>query len=90
MPMTGHSKVSSSSSSQPSFFYHKQTNAKIKTIMPKKGATKSHHCPGKRKGNCRRNQKKGYCTAHQTICKKHNYVHLIGEPCSYCENGKGK
>lgn len=53
--------------------------------MPPIGASTTHHCPGKRKGNCRNNKQKGYCTAHQTICESHGYIHLKDEGCKRCK-----
>ncbi|KAG7007806.1 hypothetical protein G7Y79_00008g024440 [Physcia stellaris] len=45
----------------------------------------THHCPLKRKGNCRHNQHLGYCTVHQEKCPVHpDVAHVIGEECSRC------
>ncbi|PVH74856.1 hypothetical protein DL98DRAFT_519009 [Cadophora sp. DSE1049] len=47
--------------------------------MPKKGASTTHHCPKKSKGNCRYNKAKGYCTAHQTECTIHMLSTLLAK-----------
>lgn len=52
--------------------------------MPRHKASTTHHCPKKKKGNCRHNKKAGYCTAHQTLCDEHGVVHLQDESCYQC------
>lgn len=55
--------------------------------MPHVGSRTTHHCPGKRQGNCRYDYKKKYCIKHQTICPLHpKWAYLISEGCSGCRD----
>lgn len=53
-------------------------------VKDRKSSTGKHHCPGARKGNCRRNNKLGFCTAHQILCRDHRQIHLKSEDCVDC------
>jgi hypothetical protein len=55
--------------------------------MPRRGATTTHHCPMRRKGNCRYNKSMGFCTAHQIVCDEHEEIHLKTEDCPKCAVG---
>ena len=54
--------------------------------MPRRASTNTHHhCPLKKKGNCRHRAGIGYCTAHQECCPQHPHIIcIIGEECSSC------
>lgn len=56
--------------------------------MPKKGASTTHHCPKKNKGNCRYSKQAGYCKAHQTLCGTHSIIHLQDEDCYKCRDSR--
>lgn len=57
--------------------------------------TKTHHCPKKSKGGCRKAETpRGvpYCSNHQTYCQvpgcSSKYPYLITEKCKTCNNRK--
>ncbi|KAL6990219.1 hypothetical protein U1Q18_052147 [Sarracenia purpurea var. burkii] len=56
--------------------------------MPGRGST-THHCPLKKKGNCRKAQtpwRRPYCSAHQTYCAKCRWTYLKDDVCPKCQD----
>src|ERR1700728_1316049 len=46
--------------------------------LPSMAKRSTHHCPLKRKGNCRR-KSRGRCSEHRDYCEKHKTSHIKKE-----------